>query len=47
MTLPDRREESVEVYVQGARHARGPWTAGAMLNAAGPASGGIRIAPAA
>lgn len=45
LTLPKQSEESVEVYVQGARYARGPWTVGAMLTAAGPPAGEIRAEP--
>nr|WP_272919251.1 tyrosine-type recombinase/integrase [Streptomyces sp. SID8352] len=46
MSPPAKRNlESVEVYVQGARYARGPWTVGAMLTAAGLPEGEIRTEP--
>ncbi|MET8978492.1 tyrosine-type recombinase/integrase [Streptomyces sp. NPDC004539] len=45
LALPGRREQSTEVYVQGARYACGPWGVGAMLTAAGAPVGEIRTAP--
>lgn len=46
MSLPrERAEGSVEIYVQGARYARGPWTVGAMLDASSGAVGEIRTEP--
>ncbi|MEU1300907.1 hypothetical protein [Streptomyces shenzhenensis] len=46
LSLPhERDQDAVEVYVQGARYARGPWVLGAMLDASGSVAGEIRTEP--
>lgn len=46
LALPvERVEDPVEVYVQGSRYVGGPWAVGVVVEAGGPALGGIRTEP--